>query len=281
MEKKNKLLQRFQELLKSEKQTTGPREQLLFDEIKQFIQSNEWNEIYEKFTKKNQEFFWGICCSVIDYYIHLIEINELATESCHSLLLLSQFIFQFLDSLSSLQKQCEIFWNLIEKLHNLLIPLNDQMLHSKELKRIISKICEKIWTKNKEEERADGQGGVEDVERFLPQLIPYLLLVALEPTSLDQDVKRVHHLKEAFLEVDYEDSTIDTIRGLLLRCFVDTKFLKVLTLTVSSFLSSLSLRWQREEDSFHLFSHCMRVSPPPPSPSPSPSPSLMIASLFS
>jgi hypothetical protein len=230
MEKKNKFLQRCQELSKPGHDSNAEsREQLLFHEIKQFFQSNEWIEIYEKFSKKNQEIFWASYSIVIDYYIHCIEINELVNESCHSLLLLSQFISQFLDSSSpsSLQKYCEIFWNIIEKLHNLLIPLNDQILHSKELKKIISKICEKIWLKNKEEMEADGSSGVEDIERFLPQLIPYLLLIALEPTSLDADVKRIYHLKDAFVEVDYEDSTIDTIRGLLLRCFIDVKFLKV------------------------------------------------------
>ena len=62
----------------------------------------------------------------------------------------------------------------------------------------------------------------------MTQLIPFLLLNVLDSCDTrDADVKRLYAIKDAFALLDYEDESIQTIQGLLLRCFTDPSFLKI------------------------------------------------------
>lgn len=101
-------------------------------------------------------------------------------------------------------------------LHELLIPLDESVKLVEELKISISRICETWW-----------QQEFNGCELFIPQLIPYLLLSSLNATSCDADVKRLYALKNGFELLDYEDASIHTIQGLLLRCYVNPLMLKV------------------------------------------------------
>jgi hypothetical protein len=62
----------------------------------------------------------------------------------------------------------------------------------------------------------------------MTQLIPFLLLNVLDSCNTrDSDVKRLYAIRDAFSLLDYEDESIQTIQGLLLRCFTDPSFLKI------------------------------------------------------
>ena len=77
----------------------------------------------------------------------------------------------------------------IQSLHDILILLEEirfidsdgNSISTSHLKNSISRICEHWW--NKKEAHA---------ERFILQMIPYLLVSALKTTSHDSDVKRLH-----------------------------------------------------------------------------------------
>ena len=77
-------------------------------------------------------------------------------------------------------------------------------------------MCELNWIKNEPHS-----------ENYVTQLIPFLLLVALGPSSCDADVKRVYLIRSAFNLLDFEDESIESIRVLILRCFIHPTFLKV------------------------------------------------------
>lgn len=66
----------------------------------------------------------------------------------------------------------------------------------------------------------------EGAELLIPQLLPFLLLAALEPTARDADVKRLHAVRKALLLLDFNDESIESIRELLLRTVVQPAFLK-------------------------------------------------------
>jgi hypothetical protein len=104
----------------------------------------------------------------------------------------------------------------VQLLHELLIPLDDEIPGATQIKEKIARICEKWWINQ-----------YEGAEHVITQLIPYLLLIALSPSSHDADVKRLYNVRGALLLFDFDDETIESIRSLILRVFMHPLFLKV------------------------------------------------------
>lgn len=104
-------------------------------------------------------------------------------------------------------------------LHDVLTLLNCDDSNESCLQSTISKVCEAWWTQNE-----TGR------ELVVTQLIAYLLLCAVENDETDVFVKRLYVIKSAFQLLDFDDDSIESIRGLLLRCFAHPRFLKVIRL---------------------------------------------------
>jgi hypothetical protein len=105
----------------------------------------------------------------------------------------------------------------LQSLHNILVPLDEDIPGANELKQSIARLCERAW-------HQDEAG----CELLMTQLIPFLLLNVLDSCNTrDSDVKRLYAIRDAFSLLDYEDESIQTIQGLLLRCFTDPSFLKI------------------------------------------------------
>lgn len=100
--------------------------------------------------------------------------------------------------------------------HDLLIPLSDEIPGASAFKNTVARCCESWWVK-------DEPGA----PNLVVQLVPYNLMSALGPSILDADVKRCWNIRGALLLLDFEDPSIDSIRGLLLRCVIHPGFLKV------------------------------------------------------
>jgi len=100
--------------------------------------------------------------------------------------------------------------------HDLLIPLSDEIPGASAFKSTVARCCESWWVKD--------EPGAPNV---VVQLVPYNLMSALGPSILDADVKRCWNIRGALLLLDFEDPSIDSIRGLLLRCVIHPGFLKV------------------------------------------------------
>ncbi len=113
------------------------------------------------------------------------------------------------------QYRMEALVDVIVKLHDLLMVLDDSIIGATSLKVAISRICEFWWTK--EENGA---------ENMVTQLIPYLLVISLGPTALDADIKRVYNVRGAILLFEFDDPSIESIRTLLLRCYIHPPYLK-------------------------------------------------------
>lgn len=105
----------------------------------------------------------------------------------------------------------------IESLHDILLPLDDTIKGVPALKISIARVCEVYWTLDEA-----------SAENVVTQLIPFLLLASLSPQPLDADIKRVFNIRKALLLLDFQDESIESIKNLLLRCFLHSSFLKVL-----------------------------------------------------
>ena len=105
---------------------------------------------------------------------------------------------------------------IVQLLHELLIPLDETIPGTNQLKSSISRLCEKWWINQSE-----------GAENIIIQLVPYLLITALSPSSRDIDAKRLYNVRGALLLFDFDDESIESIRSLILRCFIHPTFLKV------------------------------------------------------
>lgn len=111
-------------------------------------------------------------------------------------------------------RPASLFYSL-EEIHELLMSLNDAIAGAAPLKRRIADACEAWWINNEN-----------SAENLISQLIPYLLLASLDTDAKASDITRLYNMRSALLLLDFDDESIQTIQGLLLRCFVDPHFLK-------------------------------------------------------
>ena len=55
-------------------------------------------------------------------------------------------------------------------------------------------------------------------ELVMPQVVSFLLVRSLSPEARDLDIKRLYAVRGALLLLDFDDPSIDSLKGLLLRC---------------------------------------------------------------
>ena len=110
----------------------------------------------------------------------------------------------------------EYLFSLVEALHPLLLALEEQTPAISKLKADISQLCQQWWLRK-----------LPNAELLMPQLLPYLLMVSLEPEASHADVKRVYLLREAFDLFDFHDESMESVLELLMRAVVSPLYLKV------------------------------------------------------
>jgi hypothetical protein len=104
----------------------------------------------------------------------------------------------------------------VQVLHDILIPLDEGIPGALAVKLSIARICENMWVSK-----------VDGAENLVTQLIPYLLIISLSPAAHDADVKRLYNIRSALQLLDFDDISIDSIRSLILRCFIHPAFLRL------------------------------------------------------
>lgn len=141
--------------------------------------------------------------------------------------------------------------NVIQLLHDALIPLDEGIAGVISLKNTISRVCEYWWTHD--------QVGAENL---IPQLLPYLLVCSLSPESTDADIKRVYAIRLSLLLLDFDDESIDSVKTLLLQCLTHPPYLKLSEgRKFLAFLFSIGKRKWTVFNGFVSFLHlCCRLS---------------------
>jgi hypothetical protein len=157
--------------------------------------------------------------------LHLDDVDDDDVEDNEKIIVVEQLsqsisflkqIIQIIPLYFNIKHRSEYLLQTIEDLHDILIPLNDELFGAVSLKTSISRICEHWWIK--EENGA---------ENLITQLIPFYLLTSLGPKSVDADIKRVFNIRGSFMLLDFDDPSIESIRNLLLRCFINPSYLKL------------------------------------------------------
>ncbi|KDO22329.1 hypothetical protein SPRG_12790 [Saprolegnia parasitica CBS 223.65] len=128
-------------------------------------------------------------------------------------------IASFTSLLYEHREACKLATRVLDRLAIVIADLHDQLLQTTcaDTQDVIAKLCEAYW--------ASSPSGA---ERVITQLLPYLLVRALE-SEADQSVgfiKRLSAVQDALQLLDFDDDSSRLLKDLLLRCFVTTSFLK-------------------------------------------------------
>ena len=121
------------------------------------------------------------------------------------------------------RSEVEYLFLLVDSLHSLLLAVERDTSAFSKLKSSISQVCQQWWLRK-----------LPKAEFLMPQLLPYLLMVSLEPDASQADVKRVYMLREAFHLFDFHDESMESILDLLMRAMISPIYLKVFWTTKSS-----------------------------------------------
>ena len=181
-----------------------------------FMNSEELNTFFSKLYRLASEISFDLCgeegptCSRDEEFAQIKLLKD--TENIEILKKLSLIILKYMEM--SKASPPAVF-HTAQILHDLLIPLDDALPNAPSLKVTIARICEKCWINE-----TDG------AEIFVTQLIPYLLIASLSPSVHDADVKRLYNIRMSFLLLDFEDESIESIRCLIIRCFLHPAFLR-------------------------------------------------------
>jgi hypothetical protein len=143
---------------------------------------------------------------------HNNDLNELSQE-VKKLKKISGLVWKFMEISKG---RSEGLFDTVQVLHDILIPLDESIPGALAVKMSIARICENWWVSK-----------VDGAENLVTQLIPYLLIVSLGPAAHDADVKRLYNIRSALQLLDFDDISIDSIRSLILRCFIHPAFLRL------------------------------------------------------
>jgi condensin-2 complex subunit G2 len=149
--------------------------------------------------------------ATIDDACENISETESVTTCIVNLTTVASTLLSFLESNEPSSK----LFDVVYKLHELLIPLSDEYSGASHFKNTIARVCESWWIHK-------WQGA----EYLATQLLPHLLLASLEEGASSADVKRLYKVKEAFALLDFTDESIASIVDLLLRAMISPLYLK-------------------------------------------------------
>lgn len=181
-------------------------------------------EIGDVMTDAEHECLWRELCAFSTRVIEALQMEddeeegagmvEGAEELVHSLRRVAGAMTLYVVEMP--QSRPASLFEALQLFHDLLMTLNDDIPGANVLKSSVSRCCEAWWVKE--------EPGAENI---CNQLIPYLLLSALGPSTMDVDVKRCWAIRGALVLLDFDDPSIEHLRGLLLRCVIHPGFLKV------------------------------------------------------
>lgn len=178
-------------------------------------------DVLDLMTSAEHEDLWAVMHEFVKLLLSALRIDEEeevedvvegAEEIVQSLRRVASMLSLYVES----QHRPPSLFTVLELVHDTLIPLSDDIPGANVFKTAVARCCEAWWIKE--------EAGAENV---VTQLIPYNLLTALGPSVPDADVKRCWSIRGALLLLDFDDPSIESIRGLLLRCVVHPGFLKV------------------------------------------------------
>lgn len=181
-----------------------------------FMSSEELNIFFSKMSHLASEISMELCGEEDTLHSrdeNFAQIKLLKdTENIETLKKLSLIILKYIETS---KVDSPAVFHTAQILHDILIPLDDTLPSAPSLKVTIARICEKCWVNE-----TDG------AENFVTQLIPYLLIASLSPLAHDADVKRLYNIRMSFLLLDFDDESIESIRCLIIRCFIHPAFLR-------------------------------------------------------
>lgn len=194
--------------------------QALFGQLSQ-CQANRDNEqslvdYFEIMPKDEATKCWNVIKTAVDSSVSKLVSGKMPEEVVEVEVKQLQLV---VNAISAFTKKNNLRLNsilqIIDALHSLLEVLEFTSVTVLSFKNAVSMLCEQWYLK--------GEPGA---SQLLPQLMTYLLVESLKPTSKEATIKRLYNMRQGFNELDIANAGKDFKKELLLRCYVHPTFLK-------------------------------------------------------
>ncbi|ETV92016.1 hypothetical protein H310_13542 [Aphanomyces invadans] len=173
---------------------------------KTFLRSFASECLSDKEEDHSLEWKEGLETMSTTQWLDLCEYIRQPQEDLHAAACVTCLSWSLRDSLPS---------SVVSSLSDVIVHLHSLLLQSPcDAQDAIAQCCEALWISH-----ASG------AEAVIPQLIPYLVVQALDGESATA-IKRLRDVLDALSLLDFEDTSSRLLKDLLLRCFVSPAFLK-------------------------------------------------------
>ncbi|ETV67773.1 hypothetical protein, variant 1 [Aphanomyces astaci] len=173
---------------------------------KEFLRVFAAECLSEKNEDHSLEWKEGLDAMSTAQWQHLCEYMRLPLVDLHITACLTCLCWSLRDSLPT---------SVVFALSDVIVHLHGHLLQATpDAQDAIAQCCEAFWISH-----------ASRAEAVIPQLIPYLVVQALDGETVSA-VKRLRDVQDALSLLDFEDTSSRLLKDLLLRCFVSPAFLK-------------------------------------------------------
>eukprot|EP01050_Picozoa_sp_SAG11_P028529 SAG11_NODE_7657_length_1114_cov_1.649261_1_plen_262_part_01 len=153
--------------------------------------------------------------AIVENNLHRMDIEENVEDEVETSLMVLQAVatiaMNFL--IDKKRPTPDLMTSTVQLLHDITLELTGS--RGWALQNDIARTCEEWW--------ADERPGRENL---VTQTVPYLVARALDEDGRVADLKRLYRMRTSLMLLDFQDESIDSMKGLLLRCFAHPLFLK-------------------------------------------------------
>ena len=153
--------------------------------------------------------------AIVENNLHRMDLDDNVEEEVETSLTVLQGVTTFAMNFLQDKKRPipDLMTATVQLLHDVLLELTGN--RGWALQNDISRTCEEWWI----DERNDR-------ETLVTQTVPYLVARALDEEGRVADLKRLYSMRTSMLLFDFQDESIESLKGLLLRCFAHPLLLK-------------------------------------------------------
>ena len=174
-------------------------------------------EAFEVLSKEQCAAFWKLAFDVCLPMVEKLEGCNVGFGYVNPLLKLKSVLSAALVYLDSQKHNPSELFDFLFASHKLLTGIGfEEDSQASAVKLLLAKICERWW-----------MSGFTGADELMPQLITFFLISSLDINGKGSMIKRLLDLRGSFLLLDFDDPSIEFIKGLILRSFVHPSFLKL------------------------------------------------------
>lgn len=157
----------------------------------------------------------GLTKAIVDANLHRMDIEDNVEDEVETSLKVLQAVATISMNFLADRKRAapDLMGQTVQQLHDVLLELSGA--RGWALQNDIARTCEDWWSADRPNKEA-----------MVTQTLPYLVARVLDEEGRAADMKRLYAMRAALLLLDFTNESIESMKELLLRCFVHPLFIK-------------------------------------------------------